>query len=210
MGCHARSRTTEARERTPMEGRASPSSSLPITTTTPISRSSRRSEMDETRRSHKKIVMKHLRKLSLFICSCLILNCVPMKAQAQEKLEDQKGTELVVDAWIGVTSMAFPEAAPFLEGGKKLLDILGAFDKPDAIQEALKRISLRLDELDARLKNVEQGLNDLQNAFLKEKNWTRFQALEQKRDSLRGYALQLKDKTEKSADFKRDLAKDVG
>ena len=84
----------------------------------------------------------------------------------------------MVDAWISVTSMAFPEAAPFLEGGKKLLDILGAFDKPDAIQEALKRISLRLDELDARLKNVEQGLNDLQNAFLKEKNWTRFQALE--------------------------------
>src|SRR6266516_3317548 len=152
--------------------------------------------------------MKHLRKLSLFICSCLILNCVPIKAQAQEKLEDQKGTELVVDAWIGVTSMAFPEAAPFLEGGKKLLDMLDVFGKPDATGEALKKINARLDQIEKRISDLDAKINALRNDFFTEKNYTRLQLLRTKRETLQGLVVQLQEKPTQ-ADAKRGLVKAV-
>ncbi len=147
--------------------------------------------------------MKFSRKLNLFVCSCLILNCAPVRTQAQ----DLKSS---LDVCVGVMGLAFPAASPFLDTGMKLLDALGAFDKTDAVGEALKKINERLDELDTRLKNVEQSIISLQNETFKEKNFTRLQLLESKRDSLHAFALQFKDPAGKSSDFKRELAKDIG
>src|SRR5437763_8888454 len=110
--------------------------------------------------------MKHFCKLSLFICVCLLINCIPMSAQAQEiPVNDDKATEQAVDAWISVASMAYPPAAPFLETGEKLLDMLGVFGKPDATGEAIKKINARLGQIEKRINNLDARITALRNDF---------------------------------------------
>lgn len=153
--------------------------------------------------------MKQWRKLSVFICTCLILNCLPMRAQAQgSPVSGNKATGEVVDAYISVASMAFPEAAPFLMVGKKLLDLLDVFGKPDATGEALKQINQRLDQIEKRITDVDNKLQALQNDFFKEKNYTRLQLLRTKREILQGLVVQLQEKPAQS-DVKRSLVKGI-
>src|ERR1041385_5615385 len=137
--------------------------------------------------------MKYCRMLSLLICVCLIINCISLRTPAQQ-ISNEKATGELVGAWISVTSMAFPEAAPFLEAGKKLLDMLGVFGQPDATGEALKKINARLDQIEARINNVQNQINALRNDFFKEKNYTRLQLLRTKRELLQGLMVQLQEK----------------
>src|SRR5712664_257524 len=151
--------------------------------------------------------MKHPQKLPGLIAICLLLNCLPGNVQAQ--VGNEQATQKVTDAWISVTSMAFPEVSVALEAGKQMLEMLGVFDKPDATAEAIKKINQRLDELGRRIKNVEKSVNELKNDFFKEKNWTRLQTLKTRRELLQNLAVQLKRPSD-DKQVKRDLAKAVG
>ena len=156
--------------------------------------------------------MERSRKLALSISACLILNCPLLKARAQQSpnpLDDSQATEKLVDAWIGVATMAFPEAGLAFEATKKLMDMMGFFDKPDATGEALKKINERLTKLEGRVSNLEAQVNALQNRQFRDENWNRIQLLKTKRELLQGLVLQLQGKPSQ-ADVKRGLANAVG
>jgi|GEM_PF-3207498 len=151
--------------------------------------------------------MKHLRKLAWLVSACLIVNSVPPKARAQQ-IGNEQATGQIVDTWISVMSMAYPEAAPFLETGKKLFDMLDVFGKPDATGEALKKINERLDRIEKRISDLDAKINALRNDFFREKNYTRLQLLRTKRELLQGLAIQLQEKPTQP-DAKRGLVKAV-
>ena len=115
-------------------------------------------------------------------------------ARAADPASDQARTEQVVDAYITVMTMAYPPAGAALAAAKGLMDMLGFFDKPDLVGEAIQRINRRLDELEQRVNTLESRVQQLQNELLRTQNLERIRQLRAHRRALQGVMVRLQQR----------------
>ena len=155
--------------------------------------------------------MKHLRKLILVIIGAsLVVPPCAIVAPAQQKQQDNTAatTEQLIDVYISVMTMAYPPVGLALGAAKGLMGMMGFFDKPDLVGEALKLLNERLTNLEKRVDGLEAQLRDVRNELFRTQNLARIRQLRNFQRDLQSLTFALRQRpTERATKLK--LANDA-
>ncbi|MBL0408327.1 hypothetical protein JKG68_31120 [Microvirga aerilata] len=113
--------------------------------------------------------------------------------------------EGMIDATIGVMTLAWPPAGIALGVGKTLFGMLGAFDKPDATALAIEAINERLRDLDSRVGRIESALAELESTVFKNDNYNKLQRLKDRHRQLAAEIAELRGMGTSVLAFSRPL-----
>src|SRR5262245_969530 len=128
------------------------------------------------------------RLVAIFCVWCFVSTCIP-SVKAQD--DTTKQTEQLVDAYIGVMTMAYPPAGAALGVAKGLMGTLGFFDRPDLVAEAIKLISERLVTLEKRVDDIEAQVTNLRSDIFRTQNLARIRELKNQQRELQSLVFKL-------------------
>jgi hypothetical protein len=115
------------------------------------------------------------------------------------------GTEQMLDTAITAMSVGYPPAGAALGAMKGLMSMLGFFNKPDKVAEALKLLDARLKELEGRVKRLEDKVREIQNQQFRDQNLARIRELKERHRELSALVFDLKQ-LPTDPNFRRSLA----
>lgn len=101
-------------------------------------------------------------------------------------------TEKVIDVTISTMMIAYPPAGIVLGAAKGLLSMMGAFNSPDLVAEAIKVIDQRLKALEAIVTNLQGQVSEIRNEGFRTQNRERLRELLHFNDDMKRLALDLK------------------
>ena len=131
---------------------------------------------------------------SLVILISLVVPAGQARTRQQDPLSDPANTQQLVGGFVSVLAMAAEPEGPIAlaaaQGLQQMMGMLGFFDKPDAVQA----LSQRIDELNGRVNRLENKVDALNDAILRDKNLQRLKDLRDVSDKLAHVLLFLKNK----------------
>src|SRR5690606_36843538 len=87
-----------------------------------------------------------------------------------------------------------PPAGAALGAMKGMMSMLGFFDKPDMVGQALRQLAARLQVLESRLAYLESQVLQIRNQQFKDQNLARVRELQQRHRELQGHVFELKER----------------
>lgn len=127
------------------------------------------------------------------------------KVKSAYEFGKDPSTEKVLDAAITAMTIGYPPAGAALGAMKGMMSMLGFFDKPDMVGEALRQLAARLQVLESRLAYLESQVLQIRNQQFKDQNLARVRELQQRHRELQGHVFELKERPTDPA-IRRSLA----